>query len=164
MFHVNNRNSRKRCETSSQLPIKTLERRQWRRSGVFIVNSTHVLHFFLVFLLLTLNRQMLSRTWCHHNFQSVWNGLKYKHLDISRQNRLLDSDLLQTKTQITGIPCWRLLKIAFLLGLKNSVYMHIKWEVLNKIKQTISLHALWVHTKSLYTKIHEVTIISNVFT
>ena len=30
-----------------------------RRSGVFIVNFKYILHLFLVFLLLTLNKQML---------------------------------------------------------------------------------------------------------
>ena len=38
----------------SNLTIKTPERCQWRRSGVFIVNFEHILHFVLVFLLLTL--------------------------------------------------------------------------------------------------------------
>ena len=36
--------------------MKTPERRQWRRSGIFIVNFEHILHYFLVFLLLTLNK------------------------------------------------------------------------------------------------------------
>ena len=31
------------------------ERRQWRRSGIFIVNFEHIPHLVLVFLLLTLN-------------------------------------------------------------------------------------------------------------
>ena len=39
--------------------IKTLERRHWRRSGVFIVNFEQILHVVLVFPLLTLNKQML---------------------------------------------------------------------------------------------------------
>ena len=38
LLKVNNRNIRKRCEICSKLTIKTLERRQWRCSGVFIVN------------------------------------------------------------------------------------------------------------------------------
>ena len=38
-----------------KLTIKTLERRHWRRSGVFIVNFKHISHFLLVCLLLTLN-------------------------------------------------------------------------------------------------------------
>ena len=37
MFKVNNRNTRTRCEISSKLTGKTLERRHWRRSSVFIV-------------------------------------------------------------------------------------------------------------------------------
>ena len=35
---------------------KTLERLQWRRSGVFIVNFQHILHLVLVFLFLTLGK------------------------------------------------------------------------------------------------------------
>ena len=56
MFKVNNRNTRTKCEICSKLTIKTSERRQWRRSGVFIVNFEHISHLVLVFLLLTLNR------------------------------------------------------------------------------------------------------------
>ena len=36
--------------------IMTPERRHWRRFGVFIVNSEHISHLVLVFLLLTLSR------------------------------------------------------------------------------------------------------------
>ena len=35
---INNRNTGATCEKCSELIIKTLERRQWCRSGVFIVN------------------------------------------------------------------------------------------------------------------------------
>ena len=56
---VRNRNTRKRSEVCSKLTIKTLERQQWRRSGVFIVNFEHISHLFLVFLLLALNKEML---------------------------------------------------------------------------------------------------------
>ena len=34
---------------------KKPERRQWGRSGIFIVNFEHISHLVLVFLLLTLN-------------------------------------------------------------------------------------------------------------
>ena len=44
------------CEICSNLTIKTPEWRHWRRSGGFIGKSEHILHFFLVFLLLTLNK------------------------------------------------------------------------------------------------------------
>ena len=56
LFKVNNRNTRTRCEICSKLTINTPERRQWRRSGVFIVNFEHISHLVLVFLLLTLGR------------------------------------------------------------------------------------------------------------
>ena len=41
--------------TCSKLTIKAPEQRQWRGSGVFIVNFEHISHLVLVFLLLTLN-------------------------------------------------------------------------------------------------------------
>ena len=47
------------CEISLKLTITTPERRQ-RRSGVIIVNFEHISHFFLVFLLLTLNKLILA--------------------------------------------------------------------------------------------------------
>ena len=56
MFKINNRNTRTRCEICSKLTIKTLERRQWRRSGVFIVNFELISDLVLVFLLLALSR------------------------------------------------------------------------------------------------------------
>ena len=55
---VNIRNTRTKCKICSKLTLKTPERRHWRRSGVFIVNFEHISHLVLVFLLLTLNRQM----------------------------------------------------------------------------------------------------------
>ena len=55
MFTVNYGNTRTRCEIYSKLTIKTPERRQWRRSGVFIVNFEHISHLVLVFLKLTLS-------------------------------------------------------------------------------------------------------------
>ena len=41
LLKVNNRDTGARCETCSKLIIKTLERHQWRRFGVFIVNFEH---------------------------------------------------------------------------------------------------------------------------
>ena len=46
-FKVNNKVNRK--------DIRTTSWRQWRRSDVFIVNFEHISHFFLLFILLTLN-------------------------------------------------------------------------------------------------------------
>ena len=40
----------------SKLTIKTAKRRQWLHSVAFIVNFEYITHFFLVFLLLTLNK------------------------------------------------------------------------------------------------------------
>ena len=52
MLKVNNRKTRPMCEICSKLTIKTLERRQWSHSGIFIVDAND---FILVPLLLTLN-------------------------------------------------------------------------------------------------------------
>ena len=45
-FKVNNRGTKERCEICSKLTAKTPDRRQWRCSGVFIVNFQHILHLF----------------------------------------------------------------------------------------------------------------------
>ena len=60
MSKVNKRNSRKRCEICSKLTIKASERRQWLRCGIFALNFQHISHFFLMFMLLTLNKLMLA--------------------------------------------------------------------------------------------------------
>ena len=62
MLKVDNRNARTRCEICSKLTIKTPEGRgdARRLSGVFLVYFEHILHLVLVFLLLTLNREMLA--------------------------------------------------------------------------------------------------------
>ena len=56
MFKVNNRNIRTRFKICWKLTIKTPERRQSRRSSVFIVNFEHISQLALVFLLLHLSR------------------------------------------------------------------------------------------------------------
>ena len=56
LIKYNNRNTRKSCEICLNLTTKTPEQRQQRRSGVFIGNFKRISHFFIVFLLLTLNK------------------------------------------------------------------------------------------------------------
>ena len=56
LFKVNNRNTRKRCAKCSELTTKAPELRQWRCSGVFIVNFEHISLRVIVFLLLALSR------------------------------------------------------------------------------------------------------------
>ena len=46
LFKVSNRNTRKMCEVSSMLSIKTPERRRGRRSSTFIVIFEHTSHLF----------------------------------------------------------------------------------------------------------------------
>ena len=61
MFKVNNRSTITRRQICLKLIIKTPERHHWRRSGVFIVNSEHISHLVLVFLLLTLKHVIARR-------------------------------------------------------------------------------------------------------
>ena len=59
LFKVNNITLEKDAtyiQLAIKLTIKTPERCQWRRSGIFIVNFEHISHIFLVFLLLTLKK------------------------------------------------------------------------------------------------------------
>ena len=56
LVKVNNRNTRTWCEICSKLTMKIPERRQWRCSGIFIVNFEYISHIVLVLLLLTLSR------------------------------------------------------------------------------------------------------------
>ena len=55
LLKLNNGKTRTRCELCSKLTLKTPERRQWRLSGVFIVNFEHIPHLALLSLLLILN-------------------------------------------------------------------------------------------------------------
>ena len=65
---VNYMKTRKTCEMCSKLTIKTPER-YWRRSGVFIINFEHISQLFLVFLSLTLNKQISAG---NHIAKLVW--------------------------------------------------------------------------------------------
>ena len=56
VFKLNNKNTRKRCETCSKVTIQTPVPPQCRCSRVFIVNFEHTSQLFLAFLLLTLNK------------------------------------------------------------------------------------------------------------
>ena len=55
LFKVINKNTSRSCEICSKLTIMTPKQSHWCRSGVCIVNFEHISHFFLVFLLWTLN-------------------------------------------------------------------------------------------------------------
>ena len=87
LLKTNGRNTRTRCEICSKQTVKISERRQCRRSGVFIVNFEHISKFVQVFLLLTLNgpkpiRLLLLLAFMnieksHHFYR---NGLNYSFL------------------------------------------------------------------------------------
>ena len=60
LLKVNYRNTRTVSEICSKLTIKTVERRQLDRSGVFVVNYKQISHIILMLPLLTLKKEMLA--------------------------------------------------------------------------------------------------------
>ena len=84
LLKVNNRNTRTRSAICSKLTIKTPERRQWSRSGVFIVNFEHISRLDLVFLSLTLNMKMPTR-YCRSHSPAV--SLKKLMRPLARKQR-----------------------------------------------------------------------------
>ena len=60
LFKVSNGITKTMCEIHSRLRIKIPEWRQWRRSGVFIIDFDEILRIVLVFSLLSLKRSMLA--------------------------------------------------------------------------------------------------------
>ena len=91
-FKFNNRNTRKRCEICSKLTINTPERRHWRHSGVFVVNFEHVLHLFLVFLLFTLNKQILPGC-CPYSFIETFGQKNFGWNELALGNWTRQCDM-----------------------------------------------------------------------
>ena len=54
--------------SSSKLTIKIPGKRQWRRSGIVIVNSEHISHFFLVFYCYF---EQVNVSWAVLNFKMI---------------------------------------------------------------------------------------------
>ena len=77
LFKVNNGNARTMYEICSKATIKTPERWQWRRFGVFIVNLEQISHIVLLFFLLTLNKLMPAGWWLRLTEVSSTNFPKF---------------------------------------------------------------------------------------
>ena len=75
LFKVNDGIIREMCTICSNLTIKASEQRQWRRSGVFIINFEQIEHIVLVFPL---------RLWTGKF--SPGNKLPWKLSELSKQN------------------------------------------------------------------------------
>ena len=90
LLKVSNRSTRARCEICSKLTIKIPERRQWRRSGIFIVNFEHISHLVPAFLLFTLNMQLtagkalLTSSLCLTCISSLWHQQLRKQIPLTR--------------------------------------------------------------------------------
>ena len=75
LFKVNNRNTRTRCAICSKLTIKTSERRQYCRSGVFIVNFEHISHLVPCSSVSSVNFEHVIAGWVDN---AKTNGIKFK--------------------------------------------------------------------------------------
>ena len=107
LFNINNRNNRKRYEICLKLTTKAPEWRQWRRSGVFIVNFERISHLFLMFLLLILNKLMMAgsrhkigkKTWglVTHDILKIYEIIQYSK-NIFKCNMVKNSFEIYKKT------------------------------------------------------------------
>ena len=98
-FTVGNGNTGTRCQIYSKLTQKTLEPSQWRRSGVTIVNFEHISHLVLVFLLLTLSRQISVDlnsfcTWTLVRLPTGNNILHFYYIKSTHCRELFDQQLI----------------------------------------------------------------------
>ena len=73
LLKVSNGSTRKRYENCSRLRMKTLERRQWRLSSVFIADCEHISSFFL-----TVDFEQANVYWVHIENTNTFEGkIKY---------------------------------------------------------------------------------------
>ena len=115
MLKVNIINIRKRGEICSKLlkyaqTIKRPEWCHWPRSGVFIVDLEHISHLFLMFLLLTLYKEMLAGqlincTQCNNSLQlNICLTPSHKVLD----SYLRISRMLKVTDEVTKVCKWNI--------------------------------------------------------
>ena len=114
MFKVNNRNTRTRSETCSKLTIKTLDRRQWCCSGVFIVKFKHISNLNLVYSIV--------------NFEQVNVGSNIHQCKVNNKN--------------IGKKVWNMFKINYKDTRTTSAFLwheqiNVSWEVLSRISKKI---------------------------
>ena len=107
LLKVNNRNTRKGCETCSKLTIKTA-----MSSGVFIFNFEYISRLVLVFLWLTLSSEILAGI--IFDIAVLW--LLY-NMKIMRQIYILAlSGKSERLSGMTSMPSWKLFKIVRRVG------------------------------------------------
>ena len=87
-----------------KLTIKTPERRQWRRSGVFIVNFEHTSHLFLVLLLLLWTSECyLGTDFPYINFVSILTYFRPTSPSNSKQHTIPWHKLIMVHAlEVTG--------------------------------------------------------------
>ena len=115
----NDRNSREGYNICFKLIIKASKRRQWRRSGVFILNFEYISVIFLVFLLLNLNKQMF---FFYTNIY-ILSGKNYNHQVYTYKC----CDITGNKKREILNVCWEICKNCALPRKNNCWTLHIGW-------------------------------------
>ena len=82
LFNFINRNANNNCVMCLNLAIKTRERRQWRRSGVCIINFEHILHLLYCWLWACIASVKPHQSILHHhgdtnNTSRIWSNTVY---------------------------------------------------------------------------------------
>ena len=73
LLNVNNSNIKIMCEICSKLTMKTPERRQWRRSGVFIVNLNK---FHVLFWCFIVEFRQVNASWVAEHLSKIKSEIK----------------------------------------------------------------------------------------
>ena len=120
MFRVNNKNTTTRCQICWNLTIKSLERwRQWRRSGVFIVNFEHRTYstpFFKCFYCWNIFTDVFRE---YRKRPVAWNVLVLTCVKRRWKNKFWKVTEFSTRSQLSAIMAW------FICYRKNWFFMSI---------------------------------------
>ena len=108
LLKFNNRDTTTRPEICSKLTIKTPERHQWRRPGVFIVNSEHISHLVLVSLLLTLNKYFPAWLRVENFRKRKFIDCREKTIHVSMKTILVLTRNLMSLLLLSSVLCYRI--------------------------------------------------------
>ena len=121
------------CKICWKLTIKKPEQSQWRHSGVLRLNSKHIQHYalvYLVFLLLTLNSLVKSRLGSKsHRYKKRWYRsfvVRKKHCFIVVRGELRTCD-----TSKMLLFCENSLQFTFVNNFDKKLHFQICYVVLN---------------------------------
>ena len=126
-------------------------------SGDFIVNFEHILHTFLVFLLLTLNVSWVTVFTQKNSIMDIWQGLMYVS-DFSTMNHDCSCwAITNNETKLMREKLWTLISFLF--------FLHELTDFASKQLQNLSIHVEKTKMKSEFRVLYEIysTLQINVF-